>query len=664
MSAQFLTNLKKSGLPLVIIGLFILFSGACSLEKPEAPTWDTQFSIPLISKHYDMYELVDRMAEDALGYDSNGTISLAFEQEVDTIVIDAGLSVSSVNTEADHQLGNITIEPPDPLSVDLNLTDYLSISAGVVPESGFNANKEFEIITDFETATFSDGQMILSITNNFDLYIDSLTIWILNEAAQDTVAEYNFYDGLDINETKIDTVELQGKSVSDQLSLSSRIHTPGGTLLTVSDKNLGIELGFSDEVTVSSAQAIVPAQSKDFSSSVSFSESHQLTQASLSSGAINITIENTSELAATLTVNINELRESGSPFAIEAYIPANGTFNYNTDLSGYNLSPEIVGNKMALNIDLDAEFPGSGGNVVVISSSDEFSVEAVLSDLEFSQATGIIAPTVIEMQTIEESVDLPEGMENISLSDALITLNLYSEIDIPAEVDIDLYGDGGQHLNIYSEIAGGSPGNPGVTEVVIDNLNNFLNPVPQSITVSGTALAGDGATSGTVYSDSKVWGTFEITSPLKFAVGETTVEGDVNSTDIDQDDIDEISERLLEATIYATLTNHLPFACEVELYFSGDSATLYSDPQLIIGPVEVSGGTVDGNGLVTNAAVSEITIHLSETDLDIIENATLYVGQYIYLAGTNGQMVNILNSDYLDIDAFIELTTRLGGEWD
>jgi hypothetical protein len=255
-------------------------------------------------------------------------------------------------------------------------------------------------------------------------------------------------------------------------------------------------------------------------------------------------------------------------------------------------------------------------------------------------------------------------MEDITLSDAVITLEIMSEVDIPVEVSIDLSGDAGQYLNILTDINGGTPQNPGITIIVIDDLNTLTNPVPNNIEITGIATVGDGVTSGTVYSESIVWGTAEITSPLKFAIGETEIEGDINSTKIDQDDIEEISDRLNSGTIYATITNHLPFGCEVELYLGGDEGTLYSDPQLTIGPVTVEGGTLNASGLVTTASISDVVIYLSETDLDIIENPILYIGQRIILPGTGGQVVNIIDSDYLDIEAYMQLSARLGGEWD
>jgi hypothetical protein len=644
--------------------MVFLLAGGCSLEKPEAPSWDADLAVPLLSHHYDVYELIDRMAEDALSYDSLGNIALSFEQAIDTVAIDAGLSIESISDEYNHQLGSMAITSPEPLSLELVLTDYTPLSAGEIPETGFDADKSFDQVSEFQSATFDQADLVLTVTNYFDLNLDSLTIWIVNDLSADTLAEFFIEGGLLIGQTRIDTVSLAGQTASNQLSLASRIHTPGGTLLSTADKYLEIELGFGDEILVSSALAKVPAQEKDYTSSVSLNEAHRLTSANISSGELNLYIENTSSLSASLRIQVDEVTQDGIPLTINAEIAAGGVYNYNQNVAGYDLEPDLSGLAMAVNFDLNAEMPGSGDNIVEINSSDYFEVNAGISDLEFSQASGVIAPTVIEMPATNETIDLPKGMEDITLTDAVITLEIISEVDIPVEVSIDLTGDAGQYLNVLTDINGGTPQTPGVTHIVIDDPGTLTNPVPNNIEITGIATVGDGVTSGTVFSGSKVWGAAEITSPLKFAIGETEIEGDINSTDIDQDDIDEISDRLNSATIYATFTNHLPFGCEVELYLGGDEGTLYSDPQLTIGPVTVEGGTLNASGLVTDACISDIVIHLSETDLDIIENPVLYIGQRIILPGTNGQVVNIISSDYLDIDAYMQISARLGGEWD
>ena len=647
---------------LLILTASLVYVG-CSIESPQAPTWDTDLTVPLITHHYDIYELIDRMAEDALSYDNDGNILISFEQEIDTVGVDAGLTINDINENYNHQLGQVTMDPPPPMSTSLYLEDYVAIAAGTYEDFGFNAGKDFDQMAEFQSAVVSEGQLELTITNEFGLDTDSLTIWIHNTSLSDTILTYVCQGGLPTGQTLIDTVAINGSLVTNQLSLSSRIHTPGGTLFSVSDKNLAVSAVMLDGVTVFSATAQIPSQEKEFSETIDFIDDHLVNSAVFSSGQLVLDIQNTSELSGNFAVTINELENAGQPFTVNVFIPAQSNYQVNQNLSGYQFEPQIIGSDMAVDVDLTLSFPGSGDNLVTIASTDNFAVSAVLQNLEFSQVTGIIAQTEVELSSSVEQIDLPSGMEDVRLTDAVITVNIYSEVDLPVEVSVELSGDAGQQLTFGGAIVKGSPGSPGFTQIVIDDLGNLTSPVPNEITISGFALVGDGLTTGSVYLESRVWGDIEINSPLKFALGETTVDAEINSTDIEQDDIDEISERLLGATIYATISNHLPFGCEVELVLSGDSTTLYSNPQLSIGPYEVESGILS-DGLVSDASVTELEIILSESDLDIIENATLYVGQNIYLPGTDGEVVNIISTDYLDIRAYMKLTTRLGGEWD
>ena len=127
---------KISGIMLLVsaVSMIAILSSGCSIESPKSPTWDTKLSIPLISQHYDIYELIDRLAEDAISYDSMGEISISFKQNIDTFIIDAGLSIGDINENFVHDLGSVAIATPEPVSLHLNLTDYLPLATGEVPE--------------------------------------------------------------------------------------------------------------------------------------------------------------------------------------------------------------------------------------------------------------------------------------------------------------------------------------------------------------------------------------------------------------------------------------------------------------------------------------------------------------------------------------------------
>jgi hypothetical protein len=641
------------------IVLLVTCLSACSIEKPQTPSWDTELVLPLISHHYDMLELVDRMADDALSYDSLGNISFSVEQDMDTVAVDAGLSIPDLSTAFSETIGLIEISGPAPVTDQIYLSDYLALG-GDVPALTLNVSQQWPAISDIESATIASGSMVVTATNNFDLPVDTVTIAIVDDTYALQIGAVTFEGGLGIGETKSETIDLSGKTISSSFTYDTHLYTPGGTILTLAEKTLVIEAGFSSTITVSSAVAKVPAQERSYDQDVSFSEDNQITSANIKGGTLILDITNGTNLSSEIDVTIEEFTRNGNPLSFTVDLPPQQTSNVTRDLAGYEFVPLPSESTPTINVSMDVSLPGSGSNTVEISSTDDFAVDVQASGLEFSSVSGIIAPTVVEIAPVTESIEIPSGFENFSLTSAVMTMEFHSAVNLPAELSIRIEGDAGQLLTIADNINPGTVGNPGVTTLVVDQLSEFLSPIPSEITITGSATVGDGVTPGGVTEDDFVWGRIEITSPLEMSVGATEFEADINKADIDADDIDEITDRLNHGSAYTHIANHLPLGASLTLYLGGDSLTLYDDPELTIGPIEVSSGIVGAGGLVVDSVGSDNTIELTHEDLQILNNETLYIGQIITFPGTNGESVRIVSSDYLDVQAYITVSTRIG----
>ena len=235
---------------LVIVFGLVLSLGACSLEKPESPTWDTNLVVPLISHNYDMLEIVDRMDEDNLGYDSLGNISVSIEQEMDTVAIDAGLTVDGISTNYSEQLGSIQISSPAPVEQQIRLVDYVSLGAGgEIPNTTITANESLPVITEFNSVTIESGSLVITATNNFGLDLDSATVGILDLGSYELVGVVSFPNGIATGESDDGSIDLAGKTLYNTLSYISYLYIAGDTLLTLADKEVSIEAGFSPTVT-------------------------------------------------------------------------------------------------------------------------------------------------------------------------------------------------------------------------------------------------------------------------------------------------------------------------------------------------------------------------------------------------------------------------------
>jgi hypothetical protein len=101
----------------------------------------------------------------------------------------------------------------------------------------------------------------------------------------------------------------------------------------------------------------------------------------------------------------------------------------------------------------------------------------------------------------------------------------------------------------------------------------------------------------------------------------------------------------------------------VEILFGPDSTTLYTDPQLTIGPLTVGAGIVGAGSTVTDTTVSENIIALDSLDIKILENDTLYIGQLITLEDTDGQPIKIIGTDYIRSYATIVIEYLFDGEF-
>ncbi|RKX27804.1 MAG: hypothetical protein DRP45_00145, partial [Candidatus Zixiibacteriota bacterium] len=72
----------------VVVLLFLTLT-QCTVKKPEAPTWTTQLTVPVVNRTYAMEEIVDKIDEDGISMDAEGSILFTFSEEIDPVVVDS-----------------------------------------------------------------------------------------------------------------------------------------------------------------------------------------------------------------------------------------------------------------------------------------------------------------------------------------------------------------------------------------------------------------------------------------------------------------------------------------------------------------------------------------------------------------------------------------------
>ena len=650
---------------LAIVVIFVFLTMVqCSIKKPESPTWTTNLTVPLVNRTYEMPEIIDKIDQPGLEMDSSGEIFFSYSDEIDTVRVDENMAISDITTSIDEALGAVTITPEAPAPFTVALSEIITPVGNNIPPCSFDVSNNLPAIEDYNWATFSSGGMYIIINNDLGVDLDTVRIELLDiiNSISLTPTPVSFPGGIAVGDHDSAYVDLSGKTASNTLQLQIHCHTLGGTVLTLADKSMASAASFAP-ISVLEAEAIIPEIVKDLTTGIIIDDGNTIISADLESGTVALSLSNGTEFDANVDLILPDFNQAGVPLMRHLQVAGNSSDEVSIDLTGYSFEPLDMTHPQQVSCSILAVIDSTAPEMVIINASDNFHFAADISNLTFSSLTGILEPTEAAFDSVDLELDLPKGFDSLQLVNAELVLEIENTAELDGILDITVTGNNGQVVHYLEDIPAGSVAEPGYAVIVDTNLAEFLNPVPSQIIVDGAASFGDGVTTGTIHAEDYVTARVAISSPLEVVIGTTTFDGDLSSEEIDQDDIDLITEHVVEATFTSNIINHLPLGTTVEVYLSGDSTTIYDNPQVVIGPISVDAGTVGPDGTVIEPT-SSVNIEVLDSDeIKVLENPILYTTQVITLNGSGGQPVKISGADYIVAQGVISVEYIFDGEF-
>ena len=648
----------------ILIAVIFLTLIQCTVKKPESPSWNTQLVVPVVNRTYPMAEIVRKIDQDGITMDQDSNVIYTLSQDIDTISLDAdNLTTADLTYSVSQQLGLMEIDPPTVPPVAISFSQIGGLAAGVIPPSSFQVTSDMPTVTTFSSATMVGGSAWVVVTNNLGIDLDTVRLTLVDVGNSQTIGIQSFSAGLIDGETDSILYDLSGYTLSNQFQVIADCHTNGGTVLSASGKELVTAVSFEDNLAVSTAVAAVKGTNLQFADAVDLGETDVIYNARLAGGQLQLSIDNNTSLDATLAITLPDLQLNGTPLTVNRPVSANSNSVVSIDLTGYDLSPVDSFVPQTIAVDIAAVVPGTGTTHVVVDQTDDFDVSAGLTGLSFSSVTGRFAGSDATIAPTVEDIDVPQGFDSLQLVTAILTLNIENGVNMPGLIDITLNGSNGKQLLLNGAVAAGGVGSPATTLIVDSAVADFLSPVPDQITITGTATFGDGSTVSTITANDYVFATVNIIAPLEMIIGQTTVESDIESEKINQDDIDLVTDHVEELRFNYNITNHLPLGTTVNILLGPDSATLLANPQLVIGPLTINAAPTIAGIVSDTLSTGYQAIILNNDDIQVLANDTLYVAQEIILHSTNGQVVRLTNSDYLTLQGYFEVEYRFDGEF-
>jgi hypothetical protein len=682
-----------------VLGAGFAFTG-CSVETPSAST-STNFviSIPVADDSTRIDEMVgDR--DDFLDInDATGGMSLRVAVPLDdpapgeepeilgTAQVGENLRVTPTANSFSTAIGQLSIpgQTIPEISVDFATITGQSVPAGTelpaVPGVEFGTAVPLPL-ANVTSLSIDAGGLSVDVANDMPVALTNVRLELFDEEAGAAVDAIDL-GTIDANGGQASgAFALDGRTISGDLSVSVSGSTVASTQVTVGEN---AELRINSELQtllVSQATALIPQQEFEDNQTLDFPDDRiQVTEAVMSSGGLTLVVTNNIPIIMEVELTLPDLVDANGNaqvFLIDELRfgqPREVTF----DLTDNVFAPA---NPLQMRIGYRARTFESDTEVT-IASDGEIEIEAITEELVFSRVQGRLNQIRLEISAEEKdraarSVDFPAGLDNIAIDTADLTVFLTSGVGFLADVDIVFTGydketGATETLTITETFERGNPLAPvsNTLNVRSDALTDFLNFLPDSISVDPVIIVGDGQeeeiieTNHFVSLDSVVFGT----APRLQVLGDTRIDPDVRDISFrDSETRAKIGSNFRGAKVVTEFESSIPIGIGVRLFVAHDRDLVYTNPTITVPPLtdppfQVPAAPTDASGLsngsVTHADTLDLTVdEVVEFILEDDRSDSLFSGVRVTLPATDG-VVEVRATDFINVIAGLRLELEL-----
>ncbi len=656
--------------------------GGCEINKPEMPTFDTSLTIPLGVERIEILDAIED--EDFLIIGEDGGLSFFIEGDPDTMDFDFELSADIDSQTIDQGLGNFNLEAIDPLAYSFELGQIWAPADGVtnllttVPAFPIDVLSDPQDIPDVDSATLTSGSITITLANGLPVPVsansgpDQLTLSLEDPNSGAVIASFLF-PVVAAGDTSMQTVDLAGVTLPGSITVRMLGGSPGSDdqVVTVNGTDsIEIDAQFTDMV-VSSAEAVIGAQTFETSFETELPADYELQHAVISSGSVVLDVSNQMPVACQAVITWAELMDlGGQPLSVVYDLSPGQSLSRTVDFGGYILYADGAPlTSLLATVDITTE--GSEGNSVLLSADDGLTANLMGGTIAFSSVTGLVPDYSVPIDPIIEEIDLPEEMDGLQLVAASMILRVTNSAGLPADLALTMAGTSASGHRVTMDInesIHAATTRATTTEIVLDETNSsivdFLNNLPVNISLAGDVVVGGNGVVGTVSADDFAVISWDVHAPVEVIITGTTLDSDPSALDLDQDTRDMISDHLRGAFIQTEILNHLPVAVELFIKAGTDTSTLATAPLLEIGPLLVDAALVDPiTHMVTQSVISSPSVDLSSEDAQVFSQSGLHTLIEVRLPSSEGNVVRMMSTDYLEIRGTIQMDVEVNDEW-
>lgn len=671
---------KKSIPLLFILCLLSLNFLFCDFQKPAAPVFETNVNVPLIAKTYFMDEMVDET--DYLKSGESGDLYFEAEENIKRFHVGENLKIGSRSENFGSRLGKFKINPPGSKSTNVLLSEvasevsqYDGQSISVEPFDMIPTQKTLEPFPNYHCVDVDSGYAEVKVTNNFIFTIGEPLELVITETTNGReITRSQINKEIPPGESEAVLLDLSNRTLPRQMSVTLSGHCAGskGKLVRIdAESSLQIDVSLT-EFVVSAASAQIPEQNVKQVNEISLSDSMIIREAKIQSGIINLELGGTLPIRSFLSYELPDFYDQNGEILNNAlWLETNQKIREEIDLTGYTFKPEFNGNQaQSLKFNWRFKTQDTGDEFIELYSDDSLATDIELSKIKFESVTGIITALTVELEPETQDINTPSDLDSLLLSDAELELFIENSINFPATSNLTIVGrnEAGKEVPILVNDkinAAPQPGEIEETRIVLNETNSnvieFLNALPNEVDILGNVVLGEDQWEGTIHQDDFIEGSFKVKTSLALAVPQQELETKVDEVELDKELQKRVEDHLLEGELWGKVENHLPIETNLIIIFGLVDSLVYEQPELSIGPIAVQPSIYSSDtGYSEEATTSDIEISLTAEQLKIFKNDPLFVGLLVEIPGTNGQVVRVTETDFLNVTLSLKLKVLIG----
>ena len=495
-------------------------------------------------------------------------------------------------------------------------------------------------------ALIENGQLIIQIDNHMALS-SSINIFIPNLEDQEGNV---FSTSLDIlsntyeitNQTNLEGYSLVMDPNDQSVQYSYDVLTVDSgenfVLITSNDSiNVKISLqglGQESNITFSEFTGYLSQDAMLDSNFINLESATKVDEAILNSGQLELSIINSIGIEALVNFSIKELTKNGTALDT-SFLISEQPLVVILDLSGYNLNLDPSLNPQTVSYVSSIDIPSD--ELISLSFGESIVIEVNMDSLSFSQISGYIDPVVVEIDSIEQQISLPDEISDLDFSVINMDFSFQSNLMLPVFLNLELLSindeTGESFVKIIEDI--------NITETPnfsIDSIEQLINVKPNRIIATGNAKVGSLSDYGYLSTSDSLSGFLSIVAPLAFEINENS------KIALDPEEFQAIEiEDLISAKLFIHYENNLELGADVSILMATDT-NYFSNGQ--------------------SDTLAKLTIRSSQKDLDsimldeshfaLLAKEGNYIKTFLNVLGNSDGPTRFLSTDTIRISAYLK----------